>query len=144
MALSALPSSPKVLIVDDDRDRSAHLANQFRHLGFTTIRVQTEAVAHSILRFNTDVGLIVTADLHVDRVGADFVRRLRRDAELAGFPVMVVSTFLPRKDISRLIKLDRCSFVPLPASAERLREEAGKLGVYVTGSGLRPAVSGVA
>ena len=82
--------SKKILVVDDEEDIRTYLSSLLTDHGYVTCEAGDGFSALNVARSeNPD---LITLDLIMpNKTGTDFYRRLSRDRELSGIPVIVIS-----------------------------------------------------
>ena len=95
--MSALPSAPTVLIVDDSPDTREVMAYVFMDAGFCVCGVGTVEEAIEWLR-QKDAPVLIVSDIAMPgRSGVELVAYVRRDAALRLTPIIVVTGRAPKE-----------------------------------------------
>jgi len=80
----------KILIVDDEEDIILFLDTLFKKAGFETITARNGVDALELLK--EDKPDLITLDLQMPKnTGTDLYRKMSRDKEFGGIPVIVIS-----------------------------------------------------
>jgi len=88
--MNAEKHKAKILIVDDEDDVIIFLQTLFTKNGFITVTAKNGEEAFKIVK--EEKPDLITLDLQMPKdTGTDFYRKIRRDNELNGIPIIVVS-----------------------------------------------------
>ena len=116
----------RVLVVEDDLLNRMFLADSLRLHGYDVREVDDGAqVMDAVRDYAPD---LVTMDLNLPHVsGETLIRRLRRDAKLAGVPVLAITAFASPSDEQRIRQSGADGFMAKPLALRRLLDEVSGL-----------------
>lgn len=115
-------STPKtVLIVEDEEDAAELFAEMMRVSGFRVLKTSNSAPAIGMMSSETPDVIIL--DIMMPEIsGLDILRQMRRDPQLAGIPVVVVSARSMPADIKDGMEAGASTYLTKPVGFLELRE----------------------
>ena len=117
-----MSSTPKtVLIIEDEADAAELFAEMMRVSGFRVLKTTNSAPA--IAMMTAERPDVVILDIMMpDTSGLDILRQMRRNPELAGVPVVVVSAKSMPADIKNGMEAGASSYLTKPVGFLDLKE----------------------
>lgn len=112
----------KILVVDDDEGVMHMLKTLLEFEGFTVLGAHNGVCAWTILMDNPDFDLMICDVIMPELDGRGLVERVRQHPERFRFPIIMISGFVPFKDIRGILELGVDQFVPKPFHAENILE----------------------
>src|SRR5262245_22597328 len=137
----ATPSSPLVLVVEDDPEPRQFYTEALQYDGFVVEQAHNGHQAlHKAIEMTPDLILTDIAVPGID--GIELCRRLRADSRTHGIPVLAISGYGDRQyaDRARMAGADR--MLSKPCDASLLVEEARRLLLSRAGRALAPVEDG--
>jgi len=135
------PSSPLVLVVEDDPETRQFYSEALRREGFAVEQAHNGHQAlHKALEMDPDLILTDIAVPGID--GIELCRRLRADSRTHDIPVLAISGYADRQyaDRARMAGADR--MLAKPCDAGLIVDEARRLLFSRVGRALAPADNG--
>lgn len=110
-----------VLIVEDEEDAAELFAEMMRVSGFRVLKTSRGEPAISLM--NSDKPDIVLLDIMMPEIsGLDILRQMRRDPNLAGIPVIVVTAKSMLADIKNGMEAGANTYLTKPVGFQELKE----------------------
>jgi DNA-binding response OmpR family regulator len=110
-----------VLIIEDEADAAELFAEMMRVSGFRVLKTASSTPALSLIA--TEKPDIIILDIMMPEVsGMDILREMRRDPELAGIPVVVVSAKSMPADIKNGLEAGASTYLTKPVGFLELRD----------------------
>jgi DNA-binding response OmpR family regulator len=116
-------SSPTkiVLIIEDEEDAAELFAEMMRVSGFRVLKTSNSNPALSMM--STEKPDVVILDIMMPEIsGLDILRQMRRDPELAGIPVVVVSAKSMPADVKNGMEAGASTYLTKPVGFLDLKE----------------------
>lgn len=115
-------STPKtVLIVEDEEDAAELFAEMMRVSGFRVLKTSNSAPAIGMM--SSEKPDVIILDIMMPEIsGLDILRQMRRDPQLAGIPVVVVSARSMPADIKDGMEAGASTYLTKPVGFLELRE----------------------
>jgi two-component system phosphate regulon response regulator PhoB len=117
-----MTSTPKTVLIIEDEEAAAELfAEMMRVSGFRVLKMTNSAPAMD--RMTADRPDVVILDIMMpDTSGLDILRQMRRDPQLAGVPVVVVSAKSMPADIKNGMEAGASTYLTKPVGFLDLKE----------------------
>ena len=119
-----LPSRT-VLIIEDEADAAELFAEMMRVSGFHVLKTTNSAPALSMMSANRP-DVVILDIMMPETSGLDILRQMRRDPELAGVPVVVVSAKSMPADIKNGMEAGASTYLSKPVGFLELKEAVEK------------------
>lgn len=119
-----LPSRT-VLIIEDEADAAELFAEMMRVSGFHVLKTTNSAPALSMMTANKP-DVVILDIMMPETSGLDILRQMRRDPELAGVPVVVVSAKSMPADIKNGMEAGASTYLTKPVGFLELKEAVEK------------------
>ncbi|HEX5839663.1 MAG TPA: response regulator [Anaerolineales bacterium] len=119
-----LPSRT-VLIIEDEADAAELFAEMMRVSGFHVLKTTNSAPALSMMSANKP-DVVILDIMMPETSGLDILRQMRRDPELAGVPVVVVSAKSMPADIKNGMEAGASTYLTKPVGFLELKEAVEK------------------
>ena len=119
-----LPSRT-VLIIEDEADAAELFAEMMRVSGFHVLKTTNSAPALSMMSTNKP-DVVILDIMMPETSGLDILRQMRRDPELAGVPVVVVSAKSMPADIKNGMEAGASTYLSKPVGFLELKEAVEK------------------
>lgn len=115
-------STPKtVLIIEDEEDAAELFAEMMRVSGFRVVKTSNSAPAVGMM--SSEKPDVIILDIMMPEIsGLDILRQMRRDPQLAGIPVVVVSARSMPADIKDGMEAGASTYLTKPVGFLELRE----------------------
>lgn len=114
-------TSKSVLIIEDEEDAAELFAEMMRVSGFRVLKTTNSAPAIDMM--TADRPDVVILDIMMpDTSGLDILRQMRRDPELSGVPVVVVSAKSMPADIKNGMEAGASTYLTKPVGFLDLKE----------------------
>ncbi len=115
-------STPKtVLIVEDEEDAAELFAEMMRVSGFRVLKTSNSTPAIGVM--SSEKPDVIILDIMMPEIsGLDILRQMRRDPQLAGIPVVVVSARSMPADIKDGMEAGASTYLTKPVGFLELRE----------------------
>ncbi len=115
-------STPKtVLIVEDEEDAAELFAEMMRVSGFRVLKTSNSTPAIGMM--SSEKPDVIILDIMMPEIsGLDILRQMRRDPQLAGIPVVVVSARSMPADIKDGMEAGASTYLTKPVGFLELRE----------------------
>lgn len=111
----------KVMIIEDEEDAAELFAEMMRISGFRVLKTSKSAPAIEMM--TADKPDIVLLDIMMPEVsGLDILRQMRRDPNLAGIPVIVVTAKGMPADIKNGMEAGASTYLTKPVGFQELKE----------------------
>lgn len=93
--------NPKILLVDDDPDFKQLLGFDLRKNGYTVVMANDGE--EGLLKASSEKPDLILCDIKMPRMdGYTFVRHLKKDAETATIPLIILTSYEPMKDMFQM------------------------------------------
>ena len=117
-----MTSTPKtVLIIEDEEDAAELFAEMMRVSGFRVLKISNSAPALNMMA--SEKPDVVILDIMMPEIsGLDILRQMRRDAELAHVPVVVVSAKSMPADIKNGMEAGAFTYLTKPVGFLDLKD----------------------
>jgi CheY-like chemotaxis protein len=117
-----MTSTPKTVLIIEDEEAAAELfAEMMRESGFRVLKMTNSAPAMD--RMTADRPDVVILDIMMpDTSGLDILHQMRRDPQLAGVPVVVVSAKSMPADIKNGMEAGASTYLTKPVGFLDLKE----------------------
>lgn len=110
-----------VMIIEDEEDAADLFAEMMRISGFRVLKTSKSAPAIEMM--TADKPDIVLLDIMMPEVsGLDILRQMRRDPNLAGIPVIVVTAKGMPADIKNGMEAGASTYLTKPVGFQELKE----------------------
>ena len=110
-----------VLIIEDEEDAAELFAEMMRVSGFHVLKTSSSAPAISMML--ADKPDVVILDIMMPEIsGMDILHQMRRDPELSGIPVVVVSAKSMPADIKNGMEAGASTYLTKPVGFLELKE----------------------
>lgn len=110
-----------VLIIEDEEDAAELFAEMMRVSGFHVLKTSSSAPAISMMIANKPD--VVILDIMMPEIsGLDILHQMRRDPELSGIPVVVVSAKSMPVDIKNGMEAGASTYLTKPVGFLELKE----------------------
>jgi CheY-like chemotaxis protein len=119
-----LPSRT-VLIIEDEADAAELFAEMMRVSGFHVLKTTNSAPALSMMSAHKP-DVVILDIMMPETSGLDILRQMRRDPELAGVPVVVVSAKSMPADIKNGMEAGASTYLSKPVGFLELKEAVEK------------------
>ena len=119
-----LPSRT-VLIIEDEADAAELFAEMMRVSGFHVLKTTNSAPALSMMSTNKP-DVVILDIMMPETSGLDILRQMRRDPELAGVPVVVVSAKSMPADIKNGMEAGASTYLTKPVGFLELKDAVEK------------------
>ena len=119
-----LPSRT-VLIIEDEADAAELFAEMMRVSGFHVLKTTNSTPALSMMSSNKP-DVVILDIMMPETSGLDILRQMRRDPELAGIPVVVVSAKSMPADIKNGMEAGASTYLTKPVGFLELKEAVEK------------------
>lgn len=115
-------STPKtVLIIEDEEDAAELFAEMMRVSGFRVLKTSNSTPAIGMM--SSEKPDVIILDIMMPEIsGLDILRQMRRDPQLAGIPVVVVSARSMPADIKDGMEAGASTYLTKPVGFMELRE----------------------
>lgn len=115
-------STPKtVLIIEDEEDAAELFAEMMRVSGFRVLKTSNSTPALGMM--SSEKPDVIILDIMMPEIsGLDILRQMRRDPQLAGIPVVVVSARSMPVDIKDGMEAGASTYLTKPVGFLELRE----------------------
>ncbi|MEO8356871.1 MAG: response regulator [Chloroflexota bacterium] len=115
-------STPKtVLIIEDEEDAAELFAEMMRVSGFRVLKTSNSAPAIGMM--SSEKPDVIILDIMMPEIsGLDILRQMRRDPQLAGIPVVVVSAKSMPTDIKDGMEAGASTYLTKPVGFLELRQ----------------------
>lgn len=113
----------KILIADDDDTIRTVLRSVLTRAGHMVICSSNGAIAWQMVQDNPDIDLLISDVVMPEMDGKELVRRIRSTPETYKFPIMMISGFVPFKDIRGILEMGVSKFLPKPFTNDQLMED---------------------
>lgn len=115
-------STPKtVLIIEDEEDAAELFAEMMRVSGFRVLKTSNSTPAIGMM--SSEKPDVIILDIMMPEIsGLDILRQMRRDPQLAGIPVVVVSARSMPADIRDGMEAGASTYLTKPVGFLELRE----------------------
>ena len=135
------PSSPLVLVVEDDPETRQFYSEALRREGFAVEQAHNGHQAlHKALEMDPDLILTDIAVPGID--GIELCRRLRADSRTHDIPVLAISGYVDRQYADRARMAGADQMLAKPCDAGLIVDEARRLLFSRVGRALAPADKG--
>ncbi|MDZ7374178.1 MAG: response regulator [candidate division KSB1 bacterium] len=120
----------RFLAVDDSPTMLRIIVNTLQRLGYQEVEGASDGVEALEKLRRAHFDLVIT-DWNMPRMtGLELLQEMRRDPNLKGIPVLMVTTRSVKEDIVQAVKLGACSYVVKPFTPQILKEKIDQaLGV---------------
>lgn len=120
--IHSMISTPKtVLIVEDEEDAAELFAEMMRVSGFRVLKTSNSTPAIGMM--SSEKPDVIILDIMMPEIsGLDILRQMRRDPQLAGIPVVVVSARSMPVDIKDGMEAGASTYLTKPVGFMELRE----------------------
>ncbi len=112
----------KILVVDDDEGVMHMLKTLLEFEGFFVVSACNGEHAWSVLIDNPDFDLMICDVVMPELDGRALVARIRQQPDHFRFPIIMISGFVPFKDIRGILELGVDQFIPKPFHADDILE----------------------
>ena len=117
-----MTSTPKtVLIIEDEEDAAELFAEMMRVSGFHVLKTTNSAPAFAMMAAQKP-DVVILDIMMPEASGLDLLRQMRRDPELAGVPVVVVSARSMPADIKNGMEAGASTYLTKPVGFLDLKE----------------------
>jgi CheY-like chemotaxis protein len=114
-------TSKTVLIIEDEEDAAELFAEMMRVSGFRVLKTSNSAPA--LVMMMAERPDVVILDVMMPEIsGLDILRQMRRDPELAGIPVVVVSAKTMPADIKNGMEAGASTYLTKPVGFLDLKD----------------------
>jgi len=117
----------KILVVEDDLTTRLLVRSCVEKMGHAAICCSGGEIAWTVLKDNSDIGLVITDILMPDLDGRELVKRMRGEAAFSGMPVIMISGTVKLSEINQILNLGTARFLPKPVRVEELRQDVYSL-----------------
>lgn len=120
--IHSMISTPKtVLIIEDEEDAAELFAEMMRVSGFRVLKTSNSAPAIGMM--SSEKPDVIILDIMMPEIsGLDILRQMRRDPQLAGIPVVVVSAKSMPTDIKDGMEAGASTYLTKPVGFLELRQ----------------------
>lgn len=120
--INSMISTPKtVLIIEDEEDAAELFAEMMRVSGFRVLKTSNSTPAIGMM--SSEKPDVIILDIMMPEIsGLDILRQMRRNPELAGIPVVVVSAKSMPADIREGMEAGASTYLTKPVGFLELRE----------------------
>lgn len=131
------PSSPTILIVDDDEGHAILIRENLEAAGLTN-RIEHFRDGQAILDFffnakrdRADTYLVLL-DIRMPKIdGIEVLRRVKADAELGRLPVIMLTTTDDTREVERCYELGCNVYIQKPVDYDKFADAIRRLGLFV-------------
>jgi CheY-like chemotaxis protein len=131
------PSSPTILIVDDDEGHAILIRENLEAAGLTN-RIEHFRDGQAVLDFFFKAGkasgdtYLILLDIRMPKVdGIEVLRRLKADEELGKLPVIMLTTTDDTREVERCYELGCNVYIQKPVDYDKFADAIRRLGGFV-------------
>jgi len=117
----------KILVVDDFSTMRRIIKNLLRDLGFTNTQEADDGVTALPMLQSGNFDFLVTDWNMPGMTGLDLLKAVRKDADLVGLPVLMVTAESKREQIIEAAQAGVNGYVVKPFTAATLKEKIDKI-----------------
>lgn len=128
---------PTILIVDDDEGHAILIRENLESAGLTN-RIEHFHDGQAVLDFfapglpRANATYIVLLDIRMPKVdGIEVLRRLKADAALRAFPVIMLTTTDDVREVARCHLLGCSGYIQKPVDYDKFAEAIRRIGLFV-------------
>ena len=130
-----MDNNMKILIVDDFSTMRRIIKNLLRDLGYTNTQEADDGLTALPMLKGGDFDFLVTDWNMPGMQGIELLKEVRKDAELASLPVLMVTAEQKREQIVEAAEAGVNGYIVKPFTAVTLKEKIDKIFERIEGGG---------